>query len=212
VFSAGTAEKELIHIRFVSHSPGFMVQIVEGRSHPTAYGDLITDRENYIARFTQNDVTDADIDFVRRTFGEVLPGRTTLVDEMTSTPLLDRVSVFDTDEMALRENWEGQTFTDARGVTHDFKTRVEQVLSERAVDHPDFRQVQVAPLQPPWPNYLEFRGTLEQLIQTLVFQGHDLRHVLAYEKEQGRPQVAAAIKAEIDRQNAEVQNAPQVPA
>jgi hypothetical protein len=107
VFSAGTAEKELIHIRFVSHSPAFMVQIVEGRSHPTAYGDLITDRENYIARFTQNDVTDADIDFVRRTFGEVLPGRTTLVDEMTSTPLLDRVSVFDTDEMALRENWDG---------------------------------------------------------------------------------------------------------
>lgn len=197
-------------MRFVSHSPRFMVQLVEGRAHATQYGDLITDRDNYVAQFTQDDVTDADIEFVRRTFGEVLPGRTTLVDEMTPTPLLDRVSVFDTDEMALRERWEGRTVTDARGDVHDFKRWVEAKLSERAVGHPDFRQVQVAPLQPPWPNYLEFRGTLEQLVQTLVFQGHDLRQVRAFEIEQGRPQVADAIQAEIERQAAEVQNAPQV--
>lgn len=199
-------------MRFVSHSPAFSVQIIEERSHPTAYGDLIVDRDGYIAHFTQDDITEADLAFAEHEFGRTPPGFTVTMDEVTPIPLLNRVSVFDTDEMALRENWEGRTTVDARGNILDFKTVVEQKLSERAVNHPDFRQLYALPVDPPWPNYLQFNGSLEQLLETLVRMGHDLRKVLAFEKQQGRTQVAEAIQSEIDRQAAEYADAPQVPA
>lgn len=199
-------------MRFVSHSAGFSVQIIEERAHPTQYGDMIVDRDGYHAHFTQDDVTEADLAFAEHEFGRTPPGFTVTTDEVTPIPLLHRVSVFDTEEAALREGWSGRTTVDRMGNIVDFKTVVEQKLSERAVNHPDFRQLVELPVEPPWPNYLQFNGSLEQLLETLTRMGHDLHKVLAYEKQQGREQVAQAIQAEIDRQAAEYADAPQVPA
>jgi hypothetical protein len=198
-------------MRFVSHSAGFGVEVVKERVRFSNFGDRIVEQEQLLAKFNQDDVTDDDIDFAVATWG-IMPGRTTLVDEVTPTPALDRVSVYDTEEEALRGDWEGRTVLDNRGELVDLKTWVERVLTERADRHPDFRQVFERPLEPPWPTYLQFGGSLEQLIQTLVYQGHDLGKVLRFEKQIGRPQVADAIQAEIDRQAAQHADAVQVPA
>jgi len=199
-------------VRFVSISAKFAVGIIDEKSHPTPYGAVITDRPGYTAHFTQDDVSDEDLEFVRREWGDKLPGQTVLVDEVTPAPLLQRVSVFDTEEASIREGWSGRTIMDDRGDVHDFKTFVEAKLSERAERHPDFRQLVEAPVEPPWPNYFSFGGSLEQLIETLVRMGHDLHKVLRFEQQQGRVEVAAAIQAQIDREQAAHQDAVQVPA
>src|SRR5262245_24754581 len=117
-------------MRFVSHIRNFSVQIVEPRVHFSNFGDRIVDREGYIAQFSPDYVTNEDIDFARRGFeeGGFLHGRTTMVDEVTPTPLMNRLSVFDTDEEGLRLKWEPEA-----------KQQVEAFLLERSFDHPDYR-------------------------------------------------------------------------
>lgn len=198
-------------MRFVSHSPGFCIEVVKLKAYPTQYGDMVVDQEQINAQFNQNDVTDADLEFAR-TIWPKMEGFTTLIDEVTPTPILDRVSVYDTDEEAIRNNWEGQTVKDERGNVHDLKTYIEAKLSERAVRHTEFRQVEAIPVEPPWPNYLQFRGTMEDLIGKLTADGYDLGHAVRYEQQLGRTQVVEALQAEITRQQQEVESAQQVPA
>jgi hypothetical protein len=185
------------NVRFLSHSRNFSVQVIEPRGHATQYGDWITDREGYIAQFVNDDVTEADVNWAEEVFvkGGLAHGRTTLVDEVTPTPLINRLSVFDTEEMALRENWHERKHVDAFGNEHDFQKHVEDFLSRRAVDHPDFRQIFVEPIETPWPRYLDFRGTLDQLLEKIEDDGYDPARVLAYERQSGhRPAVIAALE------------------
>lgn len=198
-------------MRFVSHSPAFSMVVVGEKVRYSNYGDRIVDQEQVLAQFTQNDVTDADLAFAQ-TIWPKMEGFTTLIDEVTPTPMLDRVSVYDTEEEAIRGNWEGRTVLDDRGEVHDLKTYVEKRLSERAVRHTEFRQVELVPLDPPWPNYLNFTGTMEALIAKLTEDGYDLAHALAYEKQIGRQPVVQALQAEINRQEQELAQAPQVAA
>jgi hypothetical protein len=198
-------------MRFVSHSPGFTVEVVKEKTRHSNYGDRIVDQEQINARFNQDDVTDADIEFAESVWG-LMPGRTVLIDEVTPSPALDRVSVYDTDEEAIRGDWEGRTVLNNRGEQVDLKEWVEGILSSRAERHPDFRQFKALPAQPPWPTYLQWNGTLEQLVQTLLHQGHDLRKVLAFEKQQGRPQVIAAIEQAIAERDRVLAEAEQIPA
>jgi hypothetical protein len=202
-------------MRFVSHIRKFGVQIIEPRSHYTQYGDRIEDREGYVAWFNQNDITDADLEFAEREFvqGGLITGRTTERDEVTMTPLVDRISVFDTEEEALRLNWGGKIYTDERGVEHDFQTYVENFLTRRAADAQDFRQMTAVLVEAPWPRYLDFQGSLPELMQRLVDDGHDLNRVLAYERQTGhREMVIAALEELIAAQSAELDGSIQVPA
>lgn len=191
-------------MRFVSHIRKFGVQIVEPRVHFSNYGDRIVDREGYVAQFTADDVTDLDVEWGRKVFenGGFLHGRTTALDEVTLTDIRSRLSVFDSEEMALRENWDP-----------DFKTLVEDFLSNRAVDNPDFRQVEGIEIPPPWPRYLDFRGTLDQLMEKLIEDGYDLGQALAFERERGhREMVIVALEAKIAELAEETQSATSVPA
>jgi len=174
------------------------------RAHYNAYGDEIVDRQGYIATFDQNDITDDDIDFVERVFvSEGMQGRTTNLDEVSLTPLLDRVSTFDTEEMSERQNWSERKYIDAHGEEHDFKEYVEQFLAARSVRHPDFRLLEVLPVAPPWPTYMTFKGDLEALIERLVDDGHDLERVLRFEIETGHRQaVIDRLKQEIAERQA----------
>lgn len=184
-------------MRFVSHVRNFAVGIIETRSHPTQYGALVVDQEGYTAHFKQ-DVTDADIAFAERVFERegLVVGRTTEVDEVTLTPLLNRISVFDTEEEALRENWDGRTIVDDRGERHDFKEYVESKLARRAIDHQDFALMIEDPIEAPWPRYLDFQGSLDQLMQKIVDDGYDPSAVLAYERQSGkRPAVIERLEA-----------------
>lgn len=193
-------------MRFISHIRNFAVGVVEHREHATAYGTSIVDRQGYIAQFKQ-DVTEADVEAAQRIFelqGNV-HGRTLELDEMTPTPLINRISVFDTAEEAAREGWDGKTVTDDRGVVHDFRTYVERFLSERVVGHQDFALIEEPKVEAPWPRYLEFDGTFEQLMQKIVADGYDLGHVLQFEQQEGRrPQVIEGIEALMLAQDADV--------
>lgn len=181
-------------MRFVSHSPNFHIQVVEEKAHPGTFGDKIIDREGYVAVFNF-DLTAADLEFAERVLvPEGINGRTYEIDEVTPAPLMQRLSVFDTDERALSEGWAARTVTDKFNVTHDFKEYVEKFLSERALNHPDFRQIYAAPVTPPWPNYLEFDGTLEELVDKVVADGYSLTEALTYERTLNRPAVIEAYE------------------
>lgn len=199
----------MVPIRFVSHSPRFGVEVVKEKVRFSNYGDRIVDQEGMTALFTQDDITEGDLAFAQSIW-PTLQGFTTLIDEVTPSPLVGRISVYDTDEEAIREDWEGRTVHDARGNEHDLKQWVERVLSERAPNHTEFRQVEEIALLPPWPNYLQYKGSLEQLITKLRDDGYELSYALSYERQIGRPQVVAAIEAELNRQSEEAAQAEQV--
>lgn len=202
-------------MRFISHSPGFKIQVMGERVHFSNFGDRIVDREGVIVEFNQNDVTDTDLLYAERLFTTegLLHGRTVLVDEVTPTPILDRVSVYDTDEEAMRGDWYGRTIVDSRGIEHDKKDYIEQFLSERAVNHPDFRQVAAITPQAPWPSYLTFQGSLDQLLDKIESDGFSLHEVLAFETQVAkRPAVIEAISARIAERAHEAAQEEQVPA
>jgi|SRR5262245_15789352 len=190
-------------MRFVSHVRRFSVQVVQPAVRYSNYGDRIVDREMYIAQFS-DDITNADLDFARRVFeeGGFINGRTTLIDEVTPTPILTRVSVYDTDERALSEGW-----------TPEFKQQVEDFLLERQINHPDFRVLEEARLDPPWPRYDDFKGTAAKLVEKVVGDGYALPEVLAYERQnKNREDFVSALEVEIAVQAAEVEDAPKVEA
>jgi hypothetical protein len=195
-------------MRFLSHIRNFSVGIVEQKSHPTQYGDLIIDREGYNAVFLADDVTQADIEFAEDVFEKqgLVYGRKYELDEVTPVPLMNRLSVFDTAERALAENW-----------SPEFRKVVEDTLLRRADMHPDFRLIDVEPIKAPWPRYLDFVGSMEQLLQKVVDDGYDVAQVLAYERQTGqRPQVIAALEhlavAQQESQTAEPDRSQTVPA
>jgi hypothetical protein len=198
----------------VSHIPNFAVGIVEARTHATAYGDLIVDREGYIAQFSQ-DINQDDIEFAERVFVDegLVMGRQQMLDEVTLVPLQNRLSVFDTEEMAIAEDWGARTVTDAYGREHDFREYVEAKLLERSQNHPLFRLRSEAVLEPPWPRYLEYGGTLEQLLQKVVDDGYDPAYVLRFEQQSGkRPAVIRALESLVNAQEAELEGAEAVRA
>jgi hypothetical protein len=193
--------KGLITIRFVSHIREFSVQVIEPRVHHTQYGDRVTDREGYVAQFKAGDVTEADVEFAEKYMVKegLVYGRKLELDEVTLTPLVNRLSVFDTGEVALAENWEPE-----------FREHVEQFLLQRSIDHPDFRLVTELPVPPPWPRYLDFRGTMTQLLKKIIDDGHEPRHVLAYERQSGhRQQVIDALEQlVVDQETAQYEQEP----
>lgn len=191
-------------MRFLSHIRKFGVQVVEPRVRFSNYGDRIVDREGYVAVFAQDLLTDDDVRYAREIFEEqgMLNGRTTQLDEVTMTPIRNRLSVFDTDEEALRNDW-----------TPEFKKEVEDFLLRRSIDHPDFRVVVQKPVEPPWPRYMDFRGSLDDLIRKLREDGYTLEQALEYEKAQGqRKMVIERLEQEIAAAQSEEADSTQVPA
>jgi len=200
-------------VRFISHSPAFMIQIVPERVHFSPYGDRLIDREGFVAKFNQNDINEGDVEFAERVFvPEGLNGRQTLIDEVTLAPLLARLSVFDTDEEAKREGWQGQTLEDSTGI-YDKKEYVESFLAKHAEGHGDFRLVEVASMEPPWPRYLDYQGTPDELLAKLESEGHDLRRVLVFERQLGkRPRMIEMLEERLGERERAEQGSLVVPA
>jgi hypothetical protein len=200
-------------MRFISHSAAFKVTVLGEKTHYSQYGDRIVDREGYIAEFNQNDLNDGDVEFALKVFPpSQLQGGQVLMDEMTPAPFIDRLSVFDTDEEALRRNWAGETIEDSRGV-FDKKEYIEDWLMKHSINHPDFRMIETIPLEPPWPRYLEYQGNPTQLLAKIESDGHDLHEVLRYEQQLGtRPQMIEILQQRLNEQIEEAQGAEVVPA
>jgi len=192
------------------------VSVLAKKSHFNNYGDELVDQEGYTAQFSPRWLTEEAVRFAEKAFlnefGQI-HGQTTLADEVTPTPFIDRLSAFDTEEVAVEEQWDARTVTDVYGKVTPFKEYVETYLSEHGVNHRDYREVVQAPAQPPWPKYLEFRGTLEQLVSRLVEDGYDLLEVIRYEEQTGHRQpVIDALRVVLSEQQAEIEGAVQVPA
>jgi hypothetical protein len=184
-------------MRFVSHIRALQLIIVPTAARFSNYGDRIIDRPGYVAQFTQDDVTDADVEYAEKVFVGKIKGRTTETDEVTLTPLLSRISVFDTDEKAIIEHW-----------TPDFKEQVERKMLAVAEQSEEFALVEAPPATMPWPRYMEFDGTLEELLDKIVADGYDLREVLRFEEQQTqRKMVIEALKERIAEQDALTRNA-----
>lgn len=198
-------------MRFVSHIARFSVGIIPDRAHFSNFGDRIVDQEGFIASFNQNEVTETDVSFAERVFS--MQGRQTLQDEVTPVPTMERISVFDTAEEAVRNNWRGRTHTDERGKEWDFQDYVEKVLLENSQGHDDFRLHEHAKEPPPWPRYMEFQGSLDQLFAKILEDGHDFRQVLAFERQNARrPVLIEALEQKIGEQDALLVGAEVVPA
>src|SRR5262245_22678299 len=113
-------------------------------------------------------------------------GNTQDIGEAIPTNVIDRISVFDTDEAALEEGWDADT-----------KKIVEDRLQQYAVEDPQsFLIVISQPIGPPWPTYDEYEGTMPDLVTKLVEDGHDLERVLDYERLFGlqRPEFIEALE------------------
>jgi len=192
------------------------VSVLPKKSHFNNYGDELIDQDGYIAEFNRNAITEADLHFAEKVFlnefGQI-QGQTVMGDEVTPTPFVDRLSVFDTEEAAVREQWDARTVTDVYGKTTPFKQYVETYLSEHGVSHPDYRLVIELPAQPPWPRYEQFQGSLEQLVERLIEDGYDLLEVIRYEEQTGhRQQVIEALRERLRERQEEIAGAVQVPA
>jgi len=198
-------------MRFVSHIARFKISIIPERAHFSNFGDRIIDQEGFMAHFNQNEVTDADVSFVERTFA--LHGKQTLQDEVTPVPTIERVSVYDTTEEAVRNHWRGRVHVDQRGEEWDFQDYVERRLLDESQGHDDFRLHEAAKEPPPWPRYMDFQGTLDQLFAKIEEDGHDYRQVLAFERQNARrPVLIEALEAKISEQDALLVGAEIVPA
>src|SRR6478752_496065 len=95
-------------LHFISHIRKMAVTIQGERTRPDGFGNLETVHPNVVAQFDALMLRDGDIEFARHAFEETgeVNGRTTLLDEVTLTPLLNRLSAFDTGDPELVAQWE----------------------------------------------------------------------------------------------------------
>jgi hypothetical protein len=117
-------------------------------------------------------------------------GRTQHQDEATPTDVNDRLSIFDTDEEAEKQNWDAET-----------KALVEDVFTKKAVSSPNaILIIESTPIPAPFPLYNTYTGTPEDLVLMLAEQGHDLERVLHYERTFGpkRPEIIEALEAGVE--------------
>lgn len=190
-------------MRFVSHIRNFGVGILTRRAVIQASGAEQELVPGFQASFWQSDITAEELEFAERHFSP--NGRTTEQDEVTLTPLIGRLSVYDTEAEkeiakydAIDEQMLGETIPGSRGQIWErgtLKAMVEEKLSARAASSQTFALVVEAPMSPPWPAYDAFPGEVEDLVATIQAQGHHIPPIVVYERQnQNRPEVVAALE------------------
>ena len=113
-------------------------------------------------------------------------GQTQDIGEAIPTDPVQRLSILDTDEMAVQENW-----------SEEDKALVEARLTQLATTTPqEVLLVTDTPVGAPFPNYDFYEGDPTALVVKLIEDGHDLEVVLHYEIVFGlkRPEIIAALE------------------
>jgi len=175
-------------VRFISQSRRFSVQVRP--EHGVVENGMWAVKVPAIyADFWQDDIREHELAIAEKSFN--FHGRTTEMDTVTPTPIITRLSVFDTIVAAAAQGWDDET-----------REKVEEFLLHRAeqTGNINFMFVPEREINPPWPRYNEFRGSIERLLARLREDGFDLNDVLTYEQSQyglRRPEVIAALAAEI---------------
>lgn len=200
-------------MRFISHSRRFQVLILS----PVKVIENGIEREiapMLIAQFKQGDLTAEELEFAERKWEKTAHGRTLEQDQVTKTPLIGRLSTYDTNDPAVQAEYE-EVDRVLEGKPHAKLPRgqvwkdgdAERITIERLMHTmqltggADFAVIEEAVVPAPWPAYNEFPGSVEDLVEVLVAQGHHLPQVLQYERQNlKRHAVIAALEAKLDEQ------------
>jgi hypothetical protein len=167
-------------MRFISQYKQFGMQVRGIREMVLATGQVQVQVEPIYIQFWQGDVSEAEVAAAEEHWG-TFAGRTVERDRMTPTPLISRLSAFDTD--ADHHPWANDP---------EVKQMVEETLLRKAGGK-DFIYVPRATTPPPWPTYDEFAGNLNALLKRIEEDGYTLEAVLAYEQSPDGPQREAHI-------------------
>lgn len=189
-------------MRFIAHSRAYQVQCIQQRERPGPFGPEVI-QPGYTAQFRYADVTVEDVAFAEVAFVGELNGRTYELDEVTPTPILNRLSTFDTEAQENvarfleidRDTWNptDKSYGIAEGTTKD---RVEKRLVERQSG--DMTLIVEPTLTPPWPTYNDFVGSFDDLAMKVIEDGYNVSAVVAFEKSKDglrRPQAIEALEA-----------------
>ena len=169
-------------MRFISQYGRYGVQLRPMIQEAYATGMAKVIQEPLYAFFHPYEITNEERDLALRTWGD-WPGSYQQLDEVTLVAPDHRIGLFDSYKAQADYGW-----------SEEEREYVEQQLIEYANRWVDIVQVPPTFIEPPWPNYAEFKGTAAALARKLVEEGHDLEQVLAYEEQtQNRPKVVEAI-------------------
>jgi hypothetical protein len=175
-------------VRFVSQFGAYRIQLRPQIAEAFATGDIRVTQEGIYASFERDIVQPHEREMALGSFN--FRGQYQERDEVNKVDPDYRISVWDSDRVAEREDW-----------SPELKEWAEQRLLSNPMHGVDFIHVPALIIAPPWPTYDSYRGTPENLVKKLVEDGHDLEEVLAYELEhRNREKLTTAIAEEIQRQ------------
>jgi hypothetical protein len=181
-------------MRFVSQFQGYGVQVRVQRQRALGDGGVEVLQDGLYVQFVPVHAGGMLYENERRTALDYFNfrGNTQDIGEAIPTDPVQRLSVCDTDEMAMTEGW-----SDAD------KALVEDRLCNLALTTPqEVLLVADTPISKPFPNYDAYDGDATALIVKLIEDGHDLEQTLAYERVFGlkRPDVMDALENAIEIQ------------
>ncbi len=142
------------------------------------------------------DLSADELAFAERLWDRTVEGRTYEIDEITPTPLIGRLSTFNTQDPDVQADFDridrlmtGREHTSLpmgeKWQPGHMQALTEKILAERApLSQGTFALVEEIPLVAPWPTYTQFPGDVEDLLDVLIQQGHHLPAVLAFEQQQ----------------------------
>jgi len=179
-------------MRFISQYPGYGAQIRVQRQRALGDGGVEVLTPGLYVQFKSVSngafIYENELAAAIKTFA--FRGNTQLVDEATPSDPVNRLSVCDTEEWAIQENW-----------TEEDKLAVEARLQEIALTTPEeVLYVESTPIAAPFPNYDAYEGDPTDLVLKLIADGFDLDRVLEYERifGQKREDVMAQLEEAIE--------------
>jgi hypothetical protein len=169
-------------MRFVSRYGRYGIQLRPQILEAYATGQSKIIQDSIWANFSPDILTHIDRETALKTWSH-WNGSYQEMDEATTIPPDYRIGVYDSDAAAIREGWDEE---------------LHQWVDEQLVDFVNrYNDIAIVPktlLDPPWPKYDSFKGSVPALMRKLVEEGHDLNEVLVYEEAvQGRGKIIEAI-------------------
>lgn len=178
-------------MRFVSQFTNFIINIRSPKKKFTEFGVDIVEEE-IVAEFSNREWNQRDLETALASFR--FRGQYQYEDQATPVTPTYRISVYDTEEEALRQGWDEET-----------KLLVEKRLMEAGSYGSNFVAVTEVALQPPWPTYNQFEGSPEELVVQALDLGYDPETIIVYEESKWglrRPEVIEAFRSAIEARDA----------
>jgi hypothetical protein len=170
-------------MRFVSKYGMYGVQVVPLVEESYATGGTKIIQEPIYAKFRPGALMPGEYEFALANWSN-WNGSLQMADEVTIVSPDYRIGSYDTIEEQRSRGW-----------SDELRLEVERVLILNAEFTDNMLAVPATMVPPPWPRYDDYLGSLEQLLQKLVEEGHNLENVLAYERgTQNRDEIVDALE------------------